>query len=306
MELNRENILRKTHYGLNIYSHVLSYYYPDETVLSLFGRDCLPAKNPFNGDKPTLMVKIVDNIAFHSDTELTDFKGDVFDFAALHFKLKDAELLEKLNELCYLRLGEPPRCSIADSFPGTFRKPEPYMIKLPVFSYFKAPVSNIVPSKNISLLDVFKMIKGDMFLNNTTNLRILTDKIEARKYKAANFDYVTFSGTFSERNDKALRKHSGLMAIDFDHIPDLSELKYNLLRDEYFETEILFYSPSGDGLKWIIPVDLAKASHQDYFKAVAAYILQCYQVKVDQSGKDISRACFLPYYPDVYINPKYW
>ena len=96
------------------------------------------------------------------------------------------------------------------------------------------------------------------------------------------------------------------MAIDFDHIPDLSDLKNNLLQDEYFETEILFYSPSGDGLKWIIPIDLAKASHQDYFKAVAAYILQSYLVKVDQSGKDISRACFLPYDPDVYINPKYW
>jgi len=306
MDLNKENILRKTHYGLNIYSHVLRYYYPDETVLSLFGRDCLPAKNPFNGDKPTLMVKIVDKIAVHSDTELPDLKGDAFDFAAMHFKVQDAKLYEKLNEACNLRLGEPHRCLTGDSFPETFSKPEPFMRKLPVFSYFKAPVSNIVPFKNISILDAFKMIKGDMFANNTTILRSLTEKTVARKYKAANFDYVTFSGTFSERNDKALRKHSGLMAIDFDHIPDLSELKNNLLRDEYFETEILFYSPSGDGLKWIIPIDLAKASHLDYFKAVAAYILQNYQVKVDQSGKDISRACFLPYDPDVYINPKYW
>ncbi len=306
MDLNRDNILRKTHYGLNIYSHVLRYYYPDETVLSLFGRDCLPAKNPFNGDKPTLLVKVIDNIAIHSDTELPDFKGDAFDFAALHFKVQDTKLFEKINEACYLRLGELHRSLTGNSFPESFIKPEPTMNKLPVFSYFKAPVSNIVPSKSISILDAFKMIKGDMFLKNTKNLRNLTDKIEARKYKAANFDYVTFSGTFSERNDKALRKHSGLMAIDFDHIPNLSELKNNLLSDEYFETEILFYSPSGDGLKWIIPIDLSKASHPDYFKAVAAYILQCYQVKVDQSGKDISRACFLPYDPDVYINPKYW
>lgn len=305
MELNKENILHKAHYGLNIYAHVLRHYYPEEPVLSLSGRDCLPAKNPFNGDKPTLMVRIVNNCAIHHDTELSDFKGDAFDFATLHFNLQGKELCQKLNEVLNLRIGEPHPYLTRNSLPESISTPEPVAKTLPVFSYFKAPVSNIVPHRTISIVDVFRLIKDDQFKDCTAALRNISDKLEARKYKAANFDYVTFSGAFSERNDKSLRKHSGLITIDFDHIPDLSGLKTSLLRDEYFETELLFFSPSGDGLKWIIPLDLAKAGHQDYFKAIASYILQIYNLKVDQSGKDISRACFLPYDAEVYINPKY-
>lgn len=60
------------------------------------------------------------------------------------------------------------------------------------------------------------------------------------------------------------------------------------------------------GLKWIIPIDLSEVNHQEYFKAVANYIHSNYGLEVDQSGKDISRACFLPHDPNVYLNPKYY
>ncbi|MCP4705467.1 MAG: VirE protein, partial [candidate division Zixibacteria bacterium] len=136
-------------------------------------------------------------------------------------------------------------------------------------------------------------------------LRNTEDAKEARKYKAYNFDYVTFSGIFSKRNEKALTNHSGLLTIDFDHISNISALKKQLLKDQYFETELMFISPSGDGLKWIIPIDVTKAKHQDFFKAVSNYIRQFYQLEVDQSGKDISRACFIPHDAAAYINPKY-
>ena len=71
-----------------------------------------------------------------------------------------------------------------------------------------------------------------------------------------------------------------------------------------------FLSPSGDGIKWIIQIsppvgDLGGFSHSNYFAAVANYILQTYGVEVDKSGRDISRACFLPYDPIAYINPLY-
>ncbi|MCB9222265.1 MAG: VirE protein, partial [Ignavibacteria bacterium] len=96
-----------------------------------------------------------------------------------------------------------------------------------------------------------------------------------------------------------------LLTIDFDHIQDIPTLKAALLNDHYFETELLFVSPSGDGLKWVIPIDLTQAKHQDYFKAVANYVSHTYQLEIDQSGKDISRACFLPHDSEIFINPKY-
>ena len=133
----------------------------------------------------------------------------------------------------------------------------------------------------------------------------MTDKKEARKYKADNFDYVTFSGTFLKREEEGLKNHSGLLTVDLDHLENISEVRARLLQDEYFESELLFVSPSGDGLKWIIPIDLSECTHQEYFIAVSNYIRATYGITVDESGKDVSRACFLPFDPQVYINPKY-
>ena len=76
-------------------------------------------------------------------------------------------------------------------------------------------------------------------------------------------------------------------------------------QDEYFDTMLLFRSPSGDGLKWIIPTDLTECSHADFFRSVSAYIAETYRVSVDSSGKDVCRACFLPYDPGAYLSPDF-
>lgn len=152
--------------------------------------------------------------------------------------------------------------------------------------------------------DAYNYIVGDDAKLTTATLRQITDAQQARDFKAANFDYCTFSGVFNKRSDKELKQHSGLLCLDFDHLKNLEEVRQQLLNDDYFETQLLFVSPSGNGLKWIIEIDLSQTTHADYFRAVANYLKQTYNVDVDKSGKDISRACFLPYDPDCYINPK--
>ncbi|MEJ7830764.1 MAG: BT4734/BF3469 family protein, partial [Segetibacter sp.] len=176
---------------------------------------------------------------------------------------------------------------------------------IPVFSYFKNPVTNTIPERQINLVEVCELIKGNSFKTITHTLRNIKDNKRAKEYKAEQFDYVTFSGIFLKRTDKALQKHSGLLTVDFDNVEEPDVLKEKLLQDEYFETELMFLSPSGDGLKWVIPIDLTKATHLDYFKSISNYILLTYQIKIDPSGKDISRACFLPHDAGIYINPKY-
>ena len=157
---------------------------------------------------------------------------------------------------------------------------------------------------DVTLIDVYDYIIGPTAVNRTRELRSITDIKEARKYKSRYFDYCTFSGTFDSRSEQALKQHSGLLCLDFDHLKNLEEVRQQLLNDDYFETQLLFVSPSGNGLKWIIEIDLSQTTHADYFRAVANYLKQTYNVDVDKSGKDISRACFLPYDPDCYINPK--
>ncbi len=304
--IKEKDILDKTHYGLNIYSHILRVYYPGEIVVHLSGKECAPTKNPFNENKPTLKLINVDWVFMYSDIELPDFKGNPFDFAEHHYKLSGCELYEKLNEELHLRIGEQ-----RDFYGNLTIQAQPKaeevkpVVQVPKFSFFKAPVSNIFPAKEITLLDAYELIKFGKYSLITNQLRVTPIKDEARKFKASQFDYVTFSGTFSKRNDKELINHSGLLAVDFDHIADLQQLKNQLLNDEYFETELLFVSPSGDGLKWIIPIDITESTHQNFFNAIANYIKEVYKLEVDKSGKDIPRACFLPFDPVAYINPKY-
>lgn len=233
------------------------------------------------------------------DTEDTGFSGDVFDFASLFFKLKGKQLL--LEIISKLNLNG----ALIHRYGDDFLKDLEDHQSIPSFSYFKKPVSNIYPSESKSLWDVYSMIKSTDLAKETKFLRSINDKSESRKFKAANFDYVTFSGIFSNRRDQSLITHSGLLTIDFDNISNDQELKSNLLQDQFFDTELLFTSPSGNGLKWIIPIDTKEVSHKEYFRAVANYIHQTYKTEVDQSGKDVSRACFLCHDQHAFINPKY-
>ena len=54
--INQKEILRLTVYGLNIYAFILGCYYKQGIVLEFDGKKCKPARNPFNGDKETLLV----------------------------------------------------------------------------------------------------------------------------------------------------------------------------------------------------------------------------------------------------------
>ncbi|UFK97701.1 BT4734/BF3469 family protein [Kaistella faecalis] len=305
MQPTQKAILDKTHYGLNIYAYVLRSYYPGDTVLSLSGRDCKPTKNPFNDDRETLVIKVVDGCAQHTDSENAVPPGDVFDFAGWYFKLSGQELLDKINREMNLRLDEEKSFYKNKKKVDVAQIVEIPEVVSPTISYFRNPVKNTVPLKDISLLEVYNKIRSVEFKPQTEFLRALGDREEARKYKAENFHYVTFSGAFSRRSNTDLKQHSGLLCIDFDHLESLEEFRKKLLEDEYFDTELLFISPSGDGLKWIIAIDLQKATHQEWFRALSNYLKKTYGVETDQSGKDVSRACFLPHDSGAYINPKY-
>ena len=95
------------------------------------------------------------------------------------------------------------------------------------------------------------------------------------------------------------------MTFDFDNVPNIPVLKKLLLGEPAFQTELMFISPSGNGLKWIISIDITLASHQLWFTGVAGTLKEAWGLEVDRSGKDVSRACFIPYDPEVYINPEY-
>ena len=167
------------------------------------------------------------------------------------------------------------------------------------FSFFRKPIQNTEPLRAIGIVDVYRYVVGHYARPQTEALRSMTSPADAKRYKATHFDYC------SKRNEKELIMHSGLMCLDFDHLENMEVVKQQLLSHEYFDTELLFTSPSGNGLKWIIPVDLKGWEHSRFFKAVANCVRATGLPMVDMSGSDVARACFLPYDPQAYINPKY-
>lgn len=170
--------------------------------------------------------------------------------------------------------------------------------------FYEHPVTNAVSHKEVSVADIFCLITSDRYRDITLKLRSIEDEKERKAFKATHFDFVTFSGLFSYRKDGCMTKHSGLMSLDIDHIgPRLQELKKALPNDPYFETELLFISPSGDGLKWIVWIDLNDCDHRTWFRAIQNYMRQAYDVEVDEKCINESRTCFLPFDATVYVNP---
>lgn len=173
-------------------------------------------------------------------------------------------------------------------------------------SYFNPPITNKVPSATMTLDEVAALVKSEELAPQTQHLRTLTDKAEARSYKGYNFPYITSSGVFLYCNDESLVKHSNVLCVDLDDVEDVDGLKRLLIADGHFFTPMAFRSPSGNGLKWFIYIDISKFDHRTWFHAVRNYLLETYQFltpkMVDSQCQNPSRACFLCYDPDIYVN----
>lgn len=304
--IDKATLLRRTMWGVDIYAHILRKFYPDETVIKVVGRDCGISKNPFAGGARTLHIwfqrnnpegQLSEETAYHRDLFGAIPDGTALDFAELYYHLSGQELLNTLNREMYLNLDRErtqySNAPVADINRGS------------KFSFFRAPITNTKPYKSITVRDAYNYIVGHYAKEQTATLRSISDKKRARIYKAANFAYATFCGEFESRSNDALKNASGLICIDFDHITSLEELFSSLLKDEYLTTALLFRSPSGDGLKWVIEIPPTDQGHTGIFRALENYIQQTYKVKIDGSGKDISRACFLPHDPEAFINENY-
>ena len=111
---------------------------------------------------------------------------------------------------------------------------------------------------------------------------------------------VLFSGEFSGRYDEAIERHSQYIVLDFDHI-DVKASKALLATDPYVFS--CWVSPSGDGLKALVKVTNPER-HRDHFRALRTYFAKQYDLEVDESGINESRACFESHDPEIIIKDK--
>jgi hypothetical protein len=180
----------------------------------------------------------------------------------------------------------------------------------PRFSLFRGGIKNVKPIGEITLAQLHDELTGPRWKELTTRLRAVGRG--AREYDAikSGLDNVTPAGTFTPtRALRNLAAASGLIVLDFDKLPDVPAARAALLSDPALGpvVALLFVSPSGDGLKCIIPLD-DRATHLDNFTRISRYLSRKYALLglvADDSGKDVSRACFLCHDPHAYLSTDY-
>ncbi len=113
---------------------------------------------------------------------------------------------------------------------------------------------------------------------------------------------VTFSATFNQRRlGEDLKNYNSLVVIDIDKLEEEQILSTHsiLLSDEYVFS--FWRSPSNKGFKGLVSIEYnvernrAVLYHRNAFKTIAKYFDEKYNLKLDTSGIDVTRLCFLSF-----------
>lgn len=120
----------------------------------------------------------------------------------------------------------------------------------------------------------------------------------------AYFSVIGFNGN---KTDKNVSCHSGLVVIDIDvkenPNTDFEKLYNDLQWNPH--TYLCFRSPN-NGIKLVFKTDIQDISHHKaYYEAIQSHLLERYKglEKIDTSGSNVSRGCFLPHDPLAFHNP---
>ena len=193
------------------------------------------------------------------------------------------------------------------------RKEEPQAsytdTKAPRFSLYRGGIKQVKPSGALTLGELYDELTSGCLRSQTERLRAVGRTSSAYSSLKNQLDYVTPGGQFTHRAESGLVARSGLIVLDFDKLPNLPDARAALLADPKLgpAVKLLFTSPSGDGLKCLLPTD-PRFTHLQNFDGLSRYLSHKYAALgliPDKACKDISRACYLAHDPDAYLHPEY-
>ena len=119
---------------------------------------------------------------------------------------------------------------------------------------------------------------------------------------------VLFSGEFSSACGSGLVAHSGLLVVDFDDVPPDEIQDYKQELANHPSTRLVFISPSGKGLKWVVAVSATDgATHKRCFELCVREVAKLFpglSERLDMRCSDVSRRCFMSFDPQILVrNP---
>jgi len=171
--------------------------------------------------------------------------------------------------------------------------------------------TNTTPKQSLTLYQVYRLIVGEgenyPLKSLTEELRSLSntdpeqEKTLRRDFKKNNLPAISFGGEFSKRSNQKLLSASNLVCLDFDHIgtgDELESIKQRISEADELDPVLLFTSPSGDGLKVVVNIRQDIKDDSDFketFNSLRRFCQEVLNLSPDESRKDISGLCYLPY-----------
>jgi Protein of unknown function (DUF3987)/VirE N-terminal domain len=166
-----------------------------------------------------------------------------------------------------------------------------------IFSNFSTKV------EDKSIQDILKDIISDRYKDQVENIRDLlsSGKDSEADHKKKLLTAFTVCGTFDKvRQAQSITNYNSHIIIDYDKLQIDQLASFKKAASDIAFTLACFVSPSGKGLKIIVKVDSSLQDHKTAFHAVTSYYDKILGIKSDQSGKDVSRLCFMSYDPQCF------
>lgn len=154
------------------------------------------------------------------------------------------------------------------------------------------------PEATTSILEFLNNVKLGTWRDKIEPINAETDPDKVKELKNKTLPYVTISGTFNQRNDSSLIKHSGFICLDLDKLVDLDKEWEKIINDPY--TFGAFKSASGRGIAVLVKIKTNK--HKESFLSLESYYLEKYSINIDKACKDISRPRYVSYDPETFVN----
>lgn len=130
----------------------------------------------------------------------------------------------------------------------------------------------------------------------------LIDEIRDGKQELKNsLPAILFSGEFEKREDSGIKKHSGLICLDYDKFKTNTDLKKawkQLTKNKH--VVCCFISPSNNGIKAVIKIP--QCDKNKHYQIFHEFNNQFPSEYFDKKCSNISRVCFESYDPNIYIN----
>lgn len=172
-------------------------------------------------------------------------------------------------------------------------------MKISIFENFNKVVSN----KDI--LSILELIKNGYYKSKIETLRKLISENNNKEYSKQKKSLTAFtpSAMFIDgRKMNYLQEYSKIIILDIDKLDEKTLIKTKQMAINCDYTFSCFISPSGKGLKILVKVSSSISKHKISFEIIKQYYEKLLKVKIDPSGKDITRLCFFSYDENLYLN----